>query len=229
MQVGIAGGPLAVATRLAERVRSRFDDAGGGALGLGVGLVVTRALGARQAFDLAEDLVRSAKADRRAGDAAEVAIDFEIFGGGDVLTSLDELRGTRVVEFGSGFGAMRLGQRPFLLGECTELVAIGDSLEGPERSALYAMRDAWLENPLPGLIRAHHTLATDRHSGLAEKLGAAEATPWDLGSSHGLFLRQPPAARAKRTRGRSPKWETAVPDLIDAIRLASLAPVKGAP
>lgn len=210
-------GALATAAAVLERVGKRLAAVDSGEVGVGAGLVVTRSLGARQAFELAEALVRGSKAAARVRGAPNAAVlDFEIVGGGDILSeSIERMRSGRRLRL-HGHGALVLGQRPFTLPELLRVVDVAEQLDTDDRSALYAMRDAWVEEPLSGLLQAHYSLVRGREA-LADLLGAKDARPWAIGDVNGLFLR-----RVGKKIAKEPTWETAVPDLIDAIRLRDI-------
>ncbi len=178
------------------------------ALGAGFGVVVTRSLPAGFCFDYAHRLVRLAKEGIQGDDRS--AVDFRFLLGGTALSGGVEAieAAKRQLDLGSIRGDVQLSQRPYGLGRFKALLEKSRALRGLglSRSALYRLRGMLVE-PTTGVIEARYAIARDAK--LAAALGDTDS---DGGAVLGLsewVLRREDATT----------WATALPDLIDVLRV----------
>lgn len=218
-------GPVELAEKLAHRAvkqgqetRDALRRTIGGAQvpvpGLGVGVAVARNLPARLGFNLAKEMVASAK--RRVGDDALAAIDFEYFPGSSLVSgSIMGLRTRKVRPFKPPGtpreGSFRLYRKPYTLAELCELREVGGRLEGEKlgRSALYHARQALDEDPVAGVVTVAYTLA--RAGVDAAGIYLSPGAPW--AGLDTLLVRD------ERALGlaEQAEWSSALPDLVDLL------------
>jgi len=192
-------------------------------IGAGAGLVVSKTLGARQAWDLAKRLVRRAK--ERSPETGGYALDLEIVDGGTVLgEDLDSLRADRwrqVVHPPRGWtmNRLELTTRPWNLDEARAL------------HALYQQIDARIPDAFSTLRRSGAALREDLYLGLSLSRQALERqrssdgkqSLWSmLGGKDGLprpNTEQGWILRPGQGPDQQPCWRTAILDLVELERL----------
>ncbi|MCK6505015.1 hypothetical protein L6R53_16725 [Myxococcota bacterium] len=210
-------GAFAATVELVAGIERALDDGGYDDVGVGVGLVVSAHLQARQGFDLAKKLLQSAKVRaRRSG--ARSGIDFEVVQGGAVLgESLEAIREDRErpVENPAPWPAgrkLRLHRRPLLLDEARALLETSEHLEEDQRAVLYRLEEELRRDMLAGLSAATYALAR-QDATLAQGL-TGHARPPVPGPTVDLGLLCAPF-----DEGKVKGWSTAIPDLLDLHRI----------
>lgn len=195
-------------------IHRRLDEGGLTDVGVGAGLVITRQLHARAAFQLAGDLLRSAKRHarraRRADPGARSGFDFEVVrGGGDSSDSLATLRDDRNATFMFDTRRIRPLRRPFTDEEARRLVEVAHELTGEEVSAAYRLREQLTRDEFGSFLVSVSWMAARAREGqrLVRKLGgdAAFALDWRDGSN---WLLSPDPEDPTRHR-------SAIVDLVD--------------
>lgn len=191
-------------------------------LGAGAGVVITSNIPARFCFDYALDLVRSAK-DAITGDpGARSAVDFAFLHGGSPLaSSVKELR-----RLPQGYAEIDLDQRihgrvrktgcPYTLERFKALLERARQLSRVPRSSVHGLR-AVMEEPQTGLIDIRYRIARDRD--LRRALVGADTPLASLPPEIGPWVLH------ERSSKLDPdvKWVTAIPDLLDVLRLVGSA------
>lgn len=203
---------LDIAVRLLRDVEASMEGTPlAGQVGAGAGLVVSNGLPADFAFGLAHKLCdRSKQALRRTKDERS-AIDFAVIAGGSTFSESGVLDDERNVALGTGRGTekVRISQRPYVLSRFERLLQAARRLEESSvgRSALMRLREALEQRPESAALTWAYQMARDAK--LREALDAQLARPLSE-ISEWLF--------APTGEDRVP-WATAVPDLIEVMRI----------
>ena len=211
-------GAFAATVALVEAIERALDDNGYPEVGVGAGLVVTSELQARQGFELAYKLIKSAKTRaRREGERS--AIDFEVVLGGTVLSAkLTGMRRDReaiarnLPKPWPAEGTFRLYRRPLLLDEARALLQTSQDLDGEGRSLLYRLEEELAHDMLAGLSATMFGLAR-RNDDLGLRLTGHAKPPLPGPAVELGHLFQP------FDDGTATGWCTAIPDLLDLERI----------
>lgn len=186
-------------------------------LGVGMGVLITNALPASYCFEVVDKLVDSSKdlLDGKLG-APRSAVDFAVVHGGSMLSSsLQELRERETskrddghgIDLGAGLvGDLRVTRKPYALPDFEELLRVVGRLPR-ERAGLYNLRRA-MQAPGPGMIAVRYQVARD------SKLRSALFGSMPLGElpKHlGPWIMSP----------HKDDWATAVPDLLEVVRVVA--------
>lgn len=215
---GAFSASLSVLEGLARRARALQLS-----IGAGAGLVVSKSLGARQAWNLAKQLVRRAK--DRAPDDGGYALDLEIVDGGDVLGErADTLRPDRwqrvaLPPQGWTWNRLELTTRPWTLTEARDLHTVFQRIDAQMPDGFSTLRRAGAalrEDLYKGLSFSRHALerqrSADGEQNLWALLGGGDGMPRP-NSNQGWIL------RPGQDANRNPCWRTAIPDLVELERL----------
>jgi len=230
-------GPVEFAVELGRLIERTWDAAiaphahmwGGQApvLGVGIGVAVAGSISARLGFEMARQLVKSAKKRVKVKGGARSAIDFEYFPAGSIVaTQISALRETRSRPAGRigvhRDATLHLYRRPFALDPILDHLlrmarrlnpARGDSdaTDVPlSRSQLYHVRQMLEGEPEHGLFvgACHLHRAVGAEGEVALRWAPALGTPWERADT--LLVRyEGPSDDGQH------HYSTAIPDLID--------------